>query len=216
MTYAQSFRDAEPLVLTVPGLGDSGPGHWQTLWEAQRDDCFRVDLGMWNSPERNSWVTKLNQAIGAAGRPVVLAAHSLGCHAVAWWAALERSSWAEKVVGALLVAPPEVDFVSSDPGIAAFGPAPKGLLPFPSILVASRSDPYIRFDRARLLAGFWGSEFIDAGDAGHVNADSDLGEWDFGQDLLNRLLGDVSSVHSDLRGSPAVGARHILVQDLTL
>src|SRR3546814_9906144 len=48
--------------------------------------------------------------------------------------------------------------------------------PFPSILVASRNDPYISFGRARLLAQFWGSRFADAGEAGHINADSALGD----------------------------------------
>jgi predicted alpha/beta hydrolase family esterase len=98
-----------PLVLTVPGLHNSGPGHWQTLWEQQRHDCHRVELGMWDQPHRNTWVNQLNLAIRAAGRPVVLAAHSLGVIAVVWWAQLEREA-AQLVKGALLVAPPEVDF----------------------------------------------------------------------------------------------------------
>ena len=77
-----------PLVLTVPGLGNSGAGHWQSLWEEQRADCRRVELGMWDQPHRNTWVNQLNLAIRAAAdnaqrRPVVLAAHSLGCLAVA-------------------------------------------------------------------------------------------------------------------------------------
>jgi len=60
-------------------------------------------------------------------------------------------------------------------------------LPFPSILVASRNDPYISFSRARLLAQFWGCRFADAGEAGHINADSGLGDWAFGRFLLSRL-----------------------------
>src|SRR3546814_15586112 len=77
-----------PLCLIVPGLNNSGPSHWQTLWEQSRPDCERVDLGMWSRPHRNHWVTKLDQAIGRAPAPIVLVAHSLGCHAVAWWAEL--------------------------------------------------------------------------------------------------------------------------------
>src|SRR5262245_5536541 len=78
-----------PLVLTVPGLNNSGPAHWQTLWEQRLSDCRRVELGMWDKPHRNTWVNKLNLAIRTADRPVVLAAHSLGCIAVAWWAHFE-------------------------------------------------------------------------------------------------------------------------------
>jgi uncharacterized protein len=102
-----------PLILTIPGLNNSGPGDWQTLWEQQRDDCQRVELGQWQQPHRNSWINQLNLAVRAAAsqsprRPVVLAAHSLGCLAVAWWARFEGAQLANVIRGALLVAPPQV------------------------------------------------------------------------------------------------------------
>jgi predicted alpha/beta hydrolase family esterase len=173
----------------VPGLGNSGPAHWQTRWEEELDSCFRVPLGLWDSPLRRPWVTQLNWAIERAGGPVVLVAHSLGCLAVAHWAAMAQPAFGDPVVGVLLVAPPDVDIAPVDPRVADFSPAPLSILPFPSILVASRDDPWCPPDRARRLAGFWGSEFADAGDAGHINADSDVGIWPFGQFLLSRLLG---------------------------
>jgi predicted alpha/beta hydrolase family esterase len=72
-----------------------------------------------------------------------------------------------------------------------FAPAPKICLPFPSLLVASQNDPYIEFGRARRLASFWGSAFIDAGAAGHINAESGLGKWSYGRTLLDRLVAHV-------------------------
>ena len=71
-----------PVCLLVPGLGNSGPGHWQTIWQQQRPDCVRVELGLWEQPIRNVWISRLDQAVSAANGPVVLVAHSLGCHAV--------------------------------------------------------------------------------------------------------------------------------------
>lgn len=177
-----------PLVLTVPGIDNSGPDHWQTLWEQQRSDCQRVELGMWDRPHRNTWVNQLNLAIRQADRPVVLAAHSLGCLAVAWWAQLERPGAGHNVLGALLVAPPEVDFFPRDDRLAAFAPTPAETLPFPSILVASQNDPVMGYRTARRLAKTWGSNFADAGRVGHINAKSGLGEWPFGQFLLQQLL----------------------------
>ena len=97
-----SFR---PTVLTVPGLGGSGPAHWQTLWEQSRVDTARVDLGMWSMPHRNAWATKLDQSISQARAPVILVGHSLGCLAIAWWAALSPQPYGWPVAGALLVAP---------------------------------------------------------------------------------------------------------------
>ncbi|MFM5884983.1 MAG: RBBP9/YdeN family alpha/beta hydrolase [Novosphingobium sp.] len=177
-----------PLILTVPGLDNSGPDHWQTRWERQRGDCRRVDLGMWSKPHRNTWVNKLNLAIRQADRPVVLVAHSLGCLAVAWWAQLEQPGPDSPVRGALLVAPPEVDFFPRDERIASFAPTPAIRLPFPSILIASHDDPYMGFRTSRRLARVWGSNFADAGKVGHINADSDIGDWPFGQFMLGILL----------------------------
>src|SRR3981081_3385479 len=177
-----------PLILTLPGLGNSGPDHWQTLWEAERDDCRRVDLGDWDKPHRNTWVNKLNLAILRAGRPVVLVAHSLGCLVAAWWGKYEHPATDGPVVGALLVAPPEVDFFPLDDRLTKFAPTPEEPLPFPSILAASRNDKYMGFRRARGLAKTWGSWFADAGDAGHINAESGLGDWPFGKFLLGRLV----------------------------
>lgn len=176
-----------PLVLTVPGLFNSGPGHWQTLWEQQRADTHRVDLGMWDQPHRNTWVNQLNLAIRAAGRPVVLAAHSLGVTTTAWWAHLEPEA-AQLVQGALLVAPPEVDFFPRDPRVGTFAPVPTQPLPFPAIVVASRNDPWIGQHAARILAQDWGARFEDLGEAGHINAESGLGAWAQGQAWLDELI----------------------------
>jgi len=186
-TSARQHDGQPPLVLLVPGLGNSGPAHWQSLWERDDENCRRVELGLWDRPHRNTWVNHLNLAIRAAGRPVLLAAHSLGCHAVAWWAKLEQPGPDSAVIGALLVAPPEVDFFPRDERIDSFAPTPPETLPFPSMLVASRNDPWMSFLHARRLARSWGSELIDAGDTGHINADSDLGHWPEGRRLLARL-----------------------------
>lgn len=204
------------LVLTVPGLFNSGPGHWQTLWEEQRGDCRRVDLGMWDKPHRNTWVNQLNLAIraahalaGAGGgeeRPVVLAAHSLGVITVAWWAQMEPEA-ASLVRGALLVAPPEVDFFPRDPRVGSFAPVPTALLPFPAILAASRNDPWIGQHAARRLARGWGARFEDMGEAGHINADSGLGAWPQGQGWIDELIaGSVAQ-------SPAPARAHPLDED---
>lgn len=178
----------EPLILLVPGLHDSGPDHWQTRWETERADTRRVELGMWDNPHRNTWVNNLNLAVHRAGRPVVLVAHSLGCLAVAWWAEYEQPAYGNPVIGALLVAPPDVDRPGADPRLARFSSCPRNRLPFPAFLVASRNDPWCNQRTAYGLARDWGCRFADAGDAGHINAESGAGDWSFGQALLKQLL----------------------------
>lgn len=175
--------------LIVPGLNNSGPSHWQTLWERTRTDCERVDLGSWGNPHRNHWVTKLDLAISQKARPIILVAHSLGCLAVAWWAALTEPKEQENVVGALLVAPPDVEHTRAHPLVQRFAPAPRTTFKFPSIVVASSDDNYATIERSRVFASRWGAQFVDAGPLGHINADSMLGEWPEGQELLARLIG---------------------------
>lgn len=178
----------EPTCLIVPGLNNSGPRHWQTMWEHTRQDCERVDLGSWSNPHRNHWVTKLDLAISERSGPVVLVAHSLGCLAVAWWAALTEPNEQSRVIGALLVAPPDVENVNAKPVVQRFAPAPRTTFRFPAIVVASCDDPYATIDRSRTFARRWGAEFLDIGPLGHINADSFLGEWPEGQKLLHRFL----------------------------
>ncbi|MDH7974684.1 alpha/beta hydrolase [Sphingomonas sp. AR_OL41] len=207
------FDPVQPTILTVPGLGGSGPSHWQSLWESARPDTMRVELGMWNTPHRNAWVTKLDQAIRTARAPVILAAHSLGCLAVAWWAELTRQSYGWPVAGALLVAPADVDHSEAPDDLKAFHPTPLTALPFPSIVVASRDDPWIAIDRAHSLAASWGSHFIDAGEQGHLNAASGIGWWQEGQELLERVI----HAAGDRKGRPRAqsDARSILAINAT-
>lgn len=194
----RSFSRKEPICLLVPGLNNSGPRHWQTVWEQTRPDCQRVELGSWANPHRNHWVTKLDLAIASQARPVILVAHSLGCLAVAWWAALTEPAAQTNVVGALLVAPPDVENPNARAEVRRFAPAPQTIFRFPAAVVASSDDPYATPDRARTFANRWGAQFVDIGPVGHINADSFLGEWLEGQRLLDRFLG-----HSTPNAGPA-------------
>ncbi|RIV86207.1 alpha/beta hydrolase [Aurantiacibacter xanthus] len=180
-----------PLLLTVPGLDNSGPAHWQTLWENEDDRCARVELGLWDRPSPLPWAGRLNAAVAMASRPVVLIAHSLGCHAVAWWSMFD-DALTHKVAGALLVAPPEVDDMPIDERLRPFAPTARARLPFPSILAASRNDPYATFGRAKRMARIWGSRLVDAGALGHINADSRIGNWPYGRYLLDRLIAGIT------------------------
>ncbi len=151
MTFFTSTDGTAPIVLTVPGLGirplaladPVGGG-------APRHASRRV--GHVGFTARNAWVTKLDQAIRAAQAPVVLAAHSLGCLAVAWWAELAGQPFGWPVAGALLVAPPDIDRADAPAQLATFRPAPSRLLPFPSILVGEQRRSLDR-RRARPRAG---------------------------------------------------------------
>ncbi|MBI3452455.1 MAG: alpha/beta fold hydrolase, partial [Rhodospirillales bacterium] len=152
----------------------------------------------WDNPSREEWVASLAAHIAAARGPVVLVAHSLACALVAHWAATHRGD----VRCALLVSPSDVDsFAHTPPEVRSFSPMPLAPLPFPSALVASSNDPYVDFRRAAQFAAAWGSRLIDVGRFGHINTDSNLGDWPQGRALLSELL----RIHAGLPKSPGYG-----------
>jgi predicted alpha/beta hydrolase family esterase len=56
------------------------------------------------------------------------------------------------------------------------------------MVVASRTDPRVTFDKAQEFAATWGADFADAGDLGHIGNEAKLGLWPTGLLLLGRLL----------------------------
>ena len=166
----------------VPGLGSSGPEHWQTYFERQNPDFTRIEQREWDAPDRTEWVETLERALaGEDLSQVVLIAHSLGCPMVAHWAA----TYGHRIKGALLVAPADVEApqFASFP-TTGFGPLPLQRLPFPSKVVTSTTDQWVSEERARQFAEAWGSELVVVGDAGHLNAASGHGDWPAGLALL--------------------------------
>jgi len=180
-------KDVAATVLVLPGWQNSGPRHWQTLWEQQNPIVLRVQQRDWERPHRSWWLERITEEVKQAPAPIVFAAHSLGCIALAYWCQTSPDL-VGKVKGALLVAPADVDRKDTPEQIKDFHPVPKHLLPFPSVLVASNNDPFLTPERAREIARTWGSRFVDIGPAGHVNGDSGLGDWPEGKRLLRLLI----------------------------
>ena len=174
--------------MILPGLGDSGPDHWQSHWERRDADCRRVIQDEWEAPACASWVARLAATLAAVERPVVLAAHSAGCALVAHWVAGAAGSTATRnVIGALLVAPSDPAGPNYPKGPSGFDPVPHVRLPFASVVVASDRDPYVSAERAREYAANWGSRIVMMHDAGHINVASGHGAWPEGFELLSQL-----------------------------
>ncbi|MFI5104053.1 MAG: RBBP9/YdeN family alpha/beta hydrolase [Terriglobales bacterium] len=174
-------------VLVVPGWLNSGPQHWQTLWEQQNPIFLRVQQKDWDTPHKSWWLERITAEVRQSPGPIVFAAHSLGCLAVAHWCQTSPEL-VGKVKGALLVAPADVDRKDSPRELLDFAPVPQNPLPFPTIVVASNNDPYLAPDRAREIARAWGSRYVDVGSAGHINGDSGVGDWPEGKRLLRHLI----------------------------
>ncbi|WP_415914267.1 RBBP9/YdeN family alpha/beta hydrolase [Paraburkholderia sp. J67] len=179
---------SEPRVLVLPGYMNSGPGHWQTHWEAAHAGFERVEMPDWMQPDCDAWCAALDAALAsqpADEASVLLAAHSLGCLTVAHWAARHASAATRaKVAGALLVALPDPHGPEFPCDAHGFDPVPLAALPFASIVVASIDDPYGGVAFSQRCAQAWGSRWMEIGARGHINAQSGLGNWPQGFEWL--------------------------------
>ena len=174
-------------ILTIPGLDNSGPRHWQSLWEHRFADCERIDLGDWAAPDKDRWARRIADAIAEEDEPVLIAAHSLGCHAFVHWFAHAGGLARARVAGALLVAPPDLTQLRGKHRLAGFTDSPALSSQTPMIVVASDDDPYAKTSHVWRLSRHWDARFVNAGPFGHINADSGVGDWPYGQYLLASL-----------------------------
>lgn len=164
-------------ILIVPGLRNSGPSHWQSWFETQMPDTHRVEQADWERPCLSDWAARVREEIDAVGEAVWIVAHSFGCLASVT-AAFERR---DRILGALLVAP-------ADP--QRFGEPDTLLeerLEFPSLVVASSNDPWVKGSVAEHWARQWGSDYLNIGEAGHINIESGHGPWPAGLRLFEQL-----------------------------
>ena len=179
-----------PRILLLPGWHNSGAAHWQSRWQALYDDV-RVEQHDWARPLRGDWMAQLEEAVLAAGAaPVALVAHSMGCALVAAWAAHSQNT--ARVCAALLVAPGDLEREELRHQLPSWHPMVRQPLPFPAMLLGSQTDPYCSLARARDFAADWGARFVDYGARGHLNAESGLGDWPDGRQLLDALVNDAA------------------------
>ena len=186
----------ERTVIIVPGLRGSGAAHWQSLWQASHRDYVRVLHDEWAAPALELWAARVDGAICAARGQAFVVAHGFGCLATLRRLALRHAG----LGGALLVAPRDpLEF-----GVDAL--LPSASLEVPSILVASRNDPWMGFAAAKRLAARLGSRFVDAGQAGHIDAASGYGPWPRGERLLGALFSAARAQEYRLRVALALVA----------
>ena len=185
--YAPSDRAANPAsrprLVIVPGLHGSGAEHWQSWLHGQIAGAARVEQDFWGVPDVERWADRIAETVDALGPgPHVIVAHSFGClaslHATARYPGLG-------VAQILLVAPAEPTRFNLANAL------PQSPLAMRTCVVASDNDPWMSATHAHAWAQRWGSDWINLGNAGHINADSGYGpfplarEWAAG--ALNRL-----------------------------
>ncbi|WEK08327.1 MAG: alpha/beta hydrolase [Candidatus Pseudomonas colombiensis] len=173
-------------VLVIPGIGNSDAAHWQSRWQARHPDWQRLQVPDWKRVDCADWVAAIDRQLLSMGPETLVVAHSLGCLALAHWAAADTRQG--RVRGALLVAVPDPQ-AQAFPTAATVGFSHTPVVPldFPCQVVASSNDPYGELDYARDWAARRGAQLLEVGARGHLNSSSGLGDWDEGYRLLEQL-----------------------------
>lgn len=170
--------------LIVPGLGNSGQEHWQTYFQNSGDNFHRVEQQEWDAPVCADWIANIDQKVLEFDPlSVILIGHSLGCTAIAHWAA----TYKRQIKGAMLVAPSDIETPAYTFPSQGFTPIPTNRLNFKTIVVASANDMWVSLQRAEYFAHCWGSDFINIGEAGHINVASGYGRWNEGMNILKSI-----------------------------
>lgn len=167
--------------ISIPGLGGSGPLHWQSIWSNYQSDLITVKQDEWNSPTKDKWVDRLIETVEEhSDKPIILVAHSLAVVTVLF-AAAERGM---RVAGAFLVAPADSEVANFPAGPKHFSPIPRNVLPFPSMVVGSENDPWCSIEKAKKMANWTQSKFVNIGKKGHVTSADGVEMWETGFQLL--------------------------------
>lgn len=169
------MKTSQADILILPGLGGGGPDYWYERWRKKLRTACRIEQENWHEPDFSDWQNRIVSAVEQAGKPVVLIGHSLGVIAAVHATARFPH---QKVAGGYFVAPPDIEALRPQmPHLTPFANVPTAPLSFPSVLVASRNDPYCAYDKAEDMSFAWGSKFENAGNSGHINAESGQGPW---------------------------------------
>jgi uncharacterized protein len=178
-------------VLLIPGICNSGPSHWQSLWQARHPGLSRLAQRDWDHPDCDEWASVLDSAVRNAAQPPLLVAHSLGCLVVARWAAQSPLP----VHAILLVAVPDPAGPAFPTEATGFSALP-GELPGRRItMVSSTNDPYSTPPYSQRVAQAWNAEHICLGALGHINAASGLHDWPAGWALAEKLRSALPLLH---------------------
>ena len=175
-------------LLLLHGWGGSDFPHWQS-WLASEvaKEYGCVDflrLPDFDHPKLDRWLEAASNEIAHLS-PDVVVCHSLGN--TLWFHLCNAGVIAKEVEHLLLVAPPSMQCKIEE--LSSFFPVavPKNLYAKSAILIVSDNDPYMDMQEASALQQSLQIPMQTLHNAGHINADSGYGEWQWILQYIKRL-----------------------------
>jgi len=165
-------------VLILHGWGGSDYPHWQAKLASKLACNYKAVyfplLKNPHFPSKNSWIEQLKNIMDDF-KPTIVVCHSLANTLWFWY----MSKFSANLDILYLVAVPSLNTKEST--ISTFFPAPKPktLGAKRSFLIASSNDKWCETKEAKEIAKLYGAEYLELENAGHINADSGFGDWDW-------------------------------------
>jgi predicted alpha/beta hydrolase family esterase len=170
-------------VLILHGWGGSDAPHWQAELAAEIAKNYGTVsfplLDNCHFPSRNRWVKQV-KAILEDFKPDTVVCHSLA-NTLWFWLCEEDITPVKRL---FMVSPPSLNTEEST--IKTFFPCemPEDIHAEKVHMIVSDDDPWVKLDETEGIAAHYNIELTVIHKAGHINADSGYGKWDFIEQLV--------------------------------
>jgi len=173
-------------VLILHGWGGSDHPHWQSELALEiAKDYGTVSFPLLDNchfPSKNRWVKQVKQILEEF-KPDTVVCHSLA-NTLWFWLCQEDI---ETVENLFMVSPPSLNTTEST--IKTFFPCdvPEDIHAKNIDMIVSDNDPWVELDEAQEIANILKANYRVIKDAGHINAESGFGKWEFIENLIKRV-----------------------------
>lgn len=169
--------------LILHGWGGSDAPHWQAELAAEIAKSYGTVsfplLDNCHFPSKNRWVKQVKKILEAF-QPDTVVCHSLAT-TLWFWLCQEEIDTVKKL---FLVSPPSLN--TNEATIKTFFPCslPKKIQAKEIHLIVSDNDPWSKLDEAQEMAKAIDANYTVIENAGHINADSGYGKWEYIENLV--------------------------------
>ena len=173
-----------PKTLILHGWGGSDAPHWQAELAAEiAKDYGTVSFPLLDNchfPSKNRWVRQV-KAILEDFKPDTVVCHSLANTLWFWLCEEENLETVERL---FMVSPPGLNTEEKTTKTFFPCPMPEDLHAKEIHMVVSDDDPWVKLDETEGIAAHYNIELTVIHKAGHINADSGYGKWEWIEELV--------------------------------
>lgn len=171
-------------VLILHGWGGSDFPHWQSQLAIEIAKNYGTIsfplLDNCHFPSKNRWIKQVKQILKEF-QPTTVVCHSLANNLWMWLCEEEL----EEIERLFMVSIPSLS--TKEKTIKTFFPCPqpKTLYAKEVHIIVSDNDPWVKVDEIKVLASTFNASLTILENAGHINAESGFGKWEFIEELVS-------------------------------